>query len=451
MSLKLLLEISRRSFRAANAGMNTVAQNVANANTDGYSRRRVTLKPNSLSSPGLYTQLPIGSATGAGVTVERYQRMRDQLLDDAVWRANTGRGGAGEEARLLSALEGIFAPGSGHALPDVLDTFWTGWGDLANNPTDVGVRTTVLHRADTLADTFHHLASGIERLSTDTRSALRAGVEAVNSRLQKIADLNATIREARYAGSPDLAAADARDRLVRELSAYAPVRVDRDDNGYTLTISGMAVVQGTEVTSLGYAARTSSSPATVRFGDSDVAFNAEAGGKPGAWPRTVNEPLPGVRAELDALAKNLVEDVNAAHAAGYDLDDDTGLPFFDPAGITASTISVAVTEPEDIAASGAAGQFGDNTQALAIADLRTGFDEAAIDLMAGIGAQVKQASARAEAQAAVVAHAEGMARGVRGVSLDEEMTNLIEYQQAFAASARVLSTAQQMMDTLLAI
>lgn len=451
MSINQLYEMSRRSFRAYQAGMDTVGQNVANADTDGYHRRRVTLRADSTVSPGVLMPSPRGQATGTGVSIGGFERVRDRLLESSAREARTGQGAADEESRILSALEGVFAVGSEGALPEVLGRFWDGWGDVAANPTDTGARAALLSRTDTLTGALGRLDRGLTQIETQTQSALGSGLDEINGTIKEIGALNQQIREAQFKGSPDLVAEDRRDALVKDLSAFAPARVREKEDGYTVTIGGMSVVQGAETTSLERVGPPQQAKTEVRFAGTDIAFQPEAGadGKLGAWVRTLNETLPGVRSQLDGFAQDLVEKVNAAHRDGYDQNEATGTDFFDPEGVTAGTIRRAVQTPDAVAAAGHPGSPGDSEQATAIGGLHKDLDAAAIDLIAGVGARVKQASAASEAQAAVVDHLDGMARGVSGVSVDEELTNMIEYQQAFAASARVLTTAQSMMDTLL--
>jgi flagellar hook-associated protein 1 FlgK len=449
VSINTLFEISQRSFRALNAKMNATGQNIANANSDGYSRRRATLQASNTVSPGLYTSPAQNTAPGDGVSVTSYERMRDRMLDAAAAEAQTGEGGAREEARILSVLEGALATDTEGSLTSSLENFFNSLNDLANNPTDQGVRETVLAKADTLTGAFGRLDQKMQGLVNDTESALASSVEKANGMLEEVAALNKKISEARASGTPDLAAKDRRDSLVKKLSEFMPVEVQENaDAGYSLSVDGMNVVQGTETTSLRL-----TDPTTVEFGKSGVAFEAgnEGGGKIGAQLRTLNETLPGVQNELDGLAKEVVTDVNAIHETGFDQNGNTGIPFFDPTGTSAGSIQRAVDAPEDIAAYGKADTPGDTTPAQEMAALSESLTPKAIDLAAGVGSKVQQAAAREEAKAATATHLESMAQGVSGVSLDEEMSNLIEQQQQFAASARVLRTAQEVTSTLLSM
>jgi len=454
VSINSLFEISQRSFRALNAKMNATGQNIANSGSEGFHRRRATLEASNTVSPGLYTSPAQNNAPGDGTSVASFERVRDRLLDQTAAEAQTGESGAHEEARILSVLEGSLATDTEGSLTSSLETFFGGLNDLANNPIDQGVRETVLAKADALTGAFDRVDQQIDDLTSDTESALSDSVDAANGLIKEVANLNEKISEARASGTPDLAAKDRRDTAVKKLSKLMPVDAQEDaENGYTLSVNGMNVVQGKETTLLRAKDLKSSDPAAVEFGNTGVAFEPgdEDAGKLGAQLRALNQTLPEIQNQLDTLAKDVVTEVNAIHETGFDQNGNTGTSFFDPAGTTADSLQRAVDAPEEIAAYGAADEPGDTTPAQDMAVLSDSLTPKAIDLAANVGSKVQQAAAREEAKAATADHLESMAEGVSGVSVDEEMSNLIEQQQQFAASARVLRTAQEITSTLLSM
>lgn len=447
MSINQLLHIGQRALQAYDAGMNAVAQNVANADTEGYHRRRVTMSSDATGSNGVIIGPPGATDRMAGVSVQQFERVRDRLLSASAREAQTGLGGAEEEARIMGGVEGAFAVGTDGSLSNTLGDFWNAWSDVADNPTDIGARETLLSSAASLTSTFGQIDQDLSRIQNETQNVLSRGVEDANGLITKIADLNGQIQSARAAGSPNLSAEDERDQLVKQLASFAPVNVQEKDAGYMVSINGKNVVQGdnAQTLSLDETSNTLSLDGTT----TQLSLSNEQG-KLGAWTHTLQTALPGVRNDLDALADKIVTDVNDLHEDGYNLNDNDGIAFF--AGNSASTISVNPNlTPEQIAASDVQGEHGNANQALDILDLREGIDNEAVRIVTDVGTQVEQANKRASSQSAVLAQAEGMERGVSGVSLDEEMTKMIEYQQAYAASSRVIQTAQQMMDTLLSL
>ncbi len=462
MSLNQLFSLTRRSFQTIQAAMNTIGQNVANANTDGYARRRVTLQAVNLRDTGLYTALPPRTATGMGVSVATYERLRDHLLDVAAWDARASLGASDEETRIYQVLESLLAADSDTGLPALLNDFWNRWADLANQPTDTGVREALRGQAQTLIDTFRRLARDLDTLTMQTTDALRDAVDQANSLLEELAALNATIRTARQKGNPDLVAEDRRDELVHKLAELLPVQVQTlEDGTYQLTVNGMALVQGDQVMPL--TLNLSGSPPTLTFGTTGIAFQATEGqdGRIGAQLRMLTQALPDVRQRLDTLAATLVTEINSRHASGYGLDGLGGRAFFDPAGTTAATIALSadvLADSRAIAASADPTTPGDNSIALQIAGLRDALlfngstetaETYAINLAGRIGTAAQDATGRLERSRATIDHLEALQQGIMGVSLDEELTNMIRFQQAYAATARVLDTARTMMDTLL--
>ncbi|MDT7856060.1 flagellar hook-associated protein FlgK [Rubrivirga sp. S365] len=456
MSINGLFQTSRRSLRVLEGAIQTAGQNIANAGTPGYSRQRVALRADSVVAYGVHSGVRPGTFTGAGVSVQGYERLRDGLLDRAARDAHSDLGAADQEVRTGSALEGVFAVGTQGSLTESVAAFWDAWTDAANAPTDRSARGVMLDRADALAGVFRRHDEGLTRLADETRGALADGVDGFNAITERLAGLNEQIANARAAGAPDLGAEDERDQAVTELAALAPLGVAAETDGtYTITVQGMAVVQGAETTTVEHVGPPAEPDDAVRFAGTDVAFRpgAEGGGALGGWLRTLGQAVPETRAGLDALAAQITTDVNTAHAAGYGRDDVTGRDFFEPTGTTAATFarSAALTDPDHVALAGGAGDRGDASVALALADLRPGVERDAAAIAGGAGRRLQGASARADAASALTGHYEGLAAGVSGVSLDEEMTHLIEYQQAYAASARVLTTARDMFDTLLAL
>ncbi len=463
MSINQLFQLSRRSFQSLDAALNVVGQNVSNAGTEGYHRRRVTLEATDFVGRGIYSRASGPQAFGYGASIGTYERVRDHMLSSASWDARSDLGYAEEKNRILSSMEALFPTDSG-SLDSQLNDFWNAWSDLADNPIGTAERLTVQSRAETFTDTLNRLDQDLSFLETQTESDLSGGIEAVNDILGRIAELNRNIAQADNQGTPDFSAQDTRDQLVKDLSEYVPVQVnDNGTGGYLVTLNGMAIVQGEIATPLSL--DLSGSEPVISFGDTGVTLRTGGSndGKFGAWMNTLTEDIPDTRAALDEMANTLVNEINALHATGYGLDGSTGINFFDPSGVTAGTISLSdevLADANVIAASGDAAAEGDNTVALALADLRNaplfnaGTDTAedfAINLLSGIGAEVAATATQAESQTGVIDYLDAVESGVSGVSVDEEMTRMIELQQSYAATARVLDTAQQMMETLLSL
>ncbi|NNE70161.1 MAG: flagellar hook-associated protein FlgK [Rhodothermales bacterium] len=461
MGLNLLLDISRQSFRALDAAMNVASQNVANAETEGYHRRRVELTAIEMSPRGILGSGTIGPSAG-GVQVSSYQRMRDAMLDHARWEARGGLNYANEQERIMSTVESLF-PSGPSSLSQTVEQFFNGWADLSDHPTDNSVRLALLGRAETLAARMHTLDTGLDRMATETKFALNDRVDEANLLIDRVAQLNVTVAHARRSGNPDMGSEDALGVSLERLSELVPARFEAQDDGSTsVYIGGMRVVQLAETVPLTLD-NTGTTP-VLTFGDTNVNF--PTGTDSGIIGALLGPSLSGVadaRDKLNALAESIVTEVNALHSAGYGTDGGTGRDFFDPTGVSAGTIAVSSDvsgSPTAIAASSSADATGDNTNALDIHDLRFSqvmgsgtqtITDYAVDIATSVGSSVAAARARSVGAESTVAGLDALAKGVSSVSIDEEMVSLIQLQQAYAASARLLSVAEDMFSTLLAI
>lgn len=457
MSLGNLYEITRRSFRVLDAAMNVAGQNIANADSAGYARRRLTTRADSYGTLGYNARLPAQTPTGTGVSLQSFRRLRDEMLATSANRTNGQLEYSAERQRILSSIEGIIDP-SESGLSDRLSEFWNAWSDVADNPTDTSIRSTLLSKAGALTTALNGADRQLQQMESDLRNEIVGQVDRVNELLDRIASLNQTITKSTNAGTPDFAAADERDNLVRELSGLVGIEVQSNHaDGLYIAIGGVFVVQGEHSVGL----ELNVNKLSITFEGSDTRFDPATGGQLGASIRTVTSDMASIRQRLDDVAAAIVNEVNALHTTGYGLDDSTGLSFFDPTGTTASSISISadvLANPERIAVSAAAGAVGNSDIAREIANLRLEklisgrtLEEDVVDIVGGLGAEISRAATDAGGYASVLNHLDGMEAGVSAVSVEEEMTRIIELQQAYAATARVLRATETMMETLLAI
>src|SRR5690606_3225740 len=199
MSLNGLFQSGRRSIQVLEAAIQTTGQNIANANTEGYSRQRIGIRAESLTTRGLHARFAPHTFTGAGVSIRSFERVRDVLLDAAGRDARAGLGAAEEVGRAGTTLEGVFAAGTPGSLTESLPSFWNAFADAADRPADLNLRCVLQQRTDALAGTFHRLDDGLNRLAGETRKALADGVDRFNALTERIGALNAEIQAARSA------------------------------------------------------------------------------------------------------------------------------------------------------------------------------------------------------------------------------------------------------------
>jgi flagellar hook-associated protein 1 FlgK len=452
MSLFAGLNTALTALHAHRAGLDVAGQNIANANTEGYTRQRADLR--ALGAPPVPAIHATWSGTGAGVTVDGVERLRDAFLE------NRGRGERAQQAYLgtldqaYGFMESALGEPSDTALAAQLSEFWAGWHDVANNPADIATRNQVLQRAGVVADGLHAAHDALGSLWTNTRADLDTLVVEVNTTATAVAQLNETIRRAEGAGLAANELIDQRDVHVMHLGelvgatalARADGTVDVYVNGSTLVAGGTS--RALAVTGAGRLADQSADPVSLRWADSGVP--TAAGGRIAAQLTLVGSVLPGQAAEFDDIAARLADTVNTQHRAGYGLDGVGDRPFF--SGSTATTLAVAITDARHLAASGASGgtYSGSNADSLAALAKRADGADATYRSMTVKLAVVAQSTARrADLQREIVTEVDAAREAASGVNLDEEMTNMLAYQRAYEAASRLLTTVDGVLDVLI--
>jgi flagellar hook-associated protein 1 FlgK len=452
MSLTSLLGIARSALVTYQRAMTVTAHNVANAETLGYSRQRLAVTP---ADP---LRTPAG-LMGRGVTDQGVVRTRDRFLDAAFRHESSLLGTARTLRDLMSQVEAAFAEPSDSGLGSALDGLFHAFSDLAADPASPVNRGLVAQAANRLVAQFHRLDAQISQATQDAGSRLTAEVDEVNSIADQVATLNANILAAGpNHRAPDLE--DQRDLLLDRLSALGAVRVTpRADGSVGVMFGDTLLVDGGLAQRLGTQAQAGGGYLiTTALGNP---VDPQAGSLRALLDLTTTT-LPGVRAQLDTLAAAMVTEVNTIHRTGYAATGGTGVDFFDPAGLTAGSISLsaAVAASPSAIAAGATAAPGDARVAQLLALVGTAaagslggksLRDFYTDLSAAVGTAVQDADVTASAHLALVERAEMQRSSVSGVSIDEEMVNLIGQQQVYQAAARLIRTAEEMLAELMRI
>jgi flagellar hook-associated protein 1 FlgK len=437
------LETTLRGILAHQQAIDTTGHNVTNANTEGYSRQTATL---GATDPLLVTS-GVGAGNvmaslGTGVGVESYDRIRSQFLD-LQYRAQAMQVGYQEStAEQLDQVEmGLAEPGT-NGLSAQLNKFWSTWSDVANTPNDPAARQALIDQAQNLTATFKSIdqqLSSVKSQATAQYTAITGPGGDVETIATQITQLNQSIKAFVAGGDKPNDLLDRRDLLLDKLAKLGQVSVTDLGNG------SIDVSFGGTSTPL-VADTTMNWPQTL---DST---SPPAGGQLGALLKitdTAPASTPGIidqyRTQLNAVAKKLADDVNSFHNPGG-----TGTNFFTygAAGTEAGTLAVNVgVGGVRTSTSGAAGA---NDIALQITNLRGGTaDKLYSAFVTKIGGDLKNAQTGESNANVLLSSINDRRQSVSGVSLDEEMTNLVRFQRGYQASARAMSTIDQMLDTLI--
>lgn len=441
------LTIGASALIAQQRAVDVIAQNVANASNSAYTRQRVEL---AAATPTMGTPGQPGSGMlGTGVTVISIDRLRD-LLSDVSWREQaSASGSAAARADVLDQAQGILGPFSSGA-PDALSKFWSAWDTVSVSPNDPAARQGVLDAGRQLASSLNNASIGLDQATEKAQLKVTGDVGQVNSLTAQVAQLNQAIQDATTGGSAPNDLLDARDKALDQLSQLTGGKVHVETNGMAdFFVASTALVRGM-VTQTLQATSTGGAPSVSAVGGSALPMGGEIGG----YVHVAGQSLPQFRTQLDAIATSLRDVVNTAHAQGFDLNGNPGAAFF--TGSSAATFAVSSTlTPNGVAAS-ATGAANDGNNALALAQLRSAValgTNTIADAMTGLAGSLGTAAADATASSSTTTSGLNAMTTQRsnadGVNVDSEMVDMLKYQRAYQAAAKVISISDSMLDTLI--
>ncbi|WP_182379553.1 flagellar hook-associated protein FlgK [Nocardioides sp. WS12] len=446
------------ALRYNQVALDVAGNNISNASTDGFVRRRVVGESVSSAAPALWSRY---DGHGEGVAVGEVRRLVDPLLDTRVRREHAALSYLESSQAVLARVEeGIGEPGTNGVYAAMLD-FRNGWQDLALNPGGDAARQQVLGRAETLAQALRIQVSNITGEEADQRVHLNNVVSEINTAAAGLADLNQAILVTEQNGTDAGTLRDRRDQLALRLAELGgAVTTVRPDGQFDVSIGGETLVSGREAGTFVVASGVTPTgaadglPITFRidasWGSTTLPTGAAGpGGELGAVTDILTTTLPSYRAGLDAIAADLAAGVNAQHALGYDAAGAAGGAFFsyDPL-VGAASLQVAITDPALVAASSitGGGRDGNNADALSNAGDNTGAYQRLVN---GFGTQVAALQRQTANQTALAGSLDNSWEQQAGVNLDEETVNMVTAQRAYEAAARLLTTLDEVLDTLI--
>ncbi len=432
-----------QALDANQAALEATSNNIANANTPGYTREVPQFSENAETFSG-------GTASGGGVSLDGISSVRDELLYLEMQQQTAQQDSASTQSSLLSQVQTSFAS-NGEDLSSTLSAFSSSLAQLSANPSNAAVRQSVLSAAQNLASSFKSTASNLSSVQTSADQQVTQTVSQINTLTQQIAQLNSqltpTVESSQNGGTIE----DQRDQLVQQLSGLTGISITQSSDGEVITTAnGTPLVMGGQNYNLQTTTGTNGFQSVLDSNGNDIT-SAIQGGQLGGAIQTRDVTIPGYTQSLNTLASQFATAVNNAQAQGFDSTGAAGQPFFTvPANpsIAAWGITVSLTSPSQIAASsdGTAGSNGNvaNLSAVMTSNLPSGQTPA--NAYAGLVFQVGNDASNASAESSAVSQSllqlQNQQSSVSGVSIDEESTNLIRYQTAYEAAARVISTIQ---------
>jgi flagellar hook-associated protein 1 len=446
-SLNASLATALSGLTADQDALAATSNNVANANTPGYSREVPVLVT---GNPIIEDPLTFGS----GVSVQSIESIRDPILESQIAQETQTQGQLNSLVSALSETQVNFTSSSGDIGTDITN-FFSSVNQLSTNPSDLSLRQGVLTAADNLATAFNTTANNLTSQVTSLNQNVTQTVGQINQLTTQIAQLNGQIANLENVGESAGSFIDQRTQAIDQLSSLVDVsQIQSGNNELTLTTAaGTALVAGQQ--SFQLTTQPVASGAEDIFSQGTDITSTIASGQLGGILEARDQQIPDIQNQLDTLAAGLANSVNGVQTAGYDLNGNLGTDLFTPppTSITgaAASLSVAITDPSLIAAS-SDGTVGSNGNADAMYALSS---QNIVDgqtpntyyssMVFNVGNAVSNATASQTASGLVLQQLNDQNSAVSGVSLDEEAANMIQYQQAYAASAQVVTAINDMM------
>ncbi|MGI9607356.1 MAG: flagellar hook-associated protein FlgK [Acidimicrobiales bacterium] len=437
------LHIARSGILASQRALDVTGNNIANVGTPDYSRQRVQ----QVSTERAGASILLGpGANGTGVMITGVERIRDVLLDRGVRGEMANAAGSQTTATTLEHIETALGPLRG-GLTDDLTAFWNSWEELSLDPASTTARQLVLDAGAQIGRSVRSMSTAVNEVVTATRGEAELVLEAQNGVLADVARLNGEIRAHTALGENPNALLDERDRLLDRMAENLGAKVHTLESGEIhVSVGGYALVRGDRTTTLGIAG----TPPTLLTAEGHT---LNPGGRLGALLVGAAAAAGQVQSDLDVLAISLRDAVNDQHRLGFDLDGAGGGDFFGGSGATDLDLAVGL-DVRAIAAS-ADGAARDGNNGIALAGVRSlggpggTIDETARAILGRVGAAVQTASHRAALGSTSLEGLRSARSAVNGVNLDEELTMLMQYQRSYEASARVMTSVDEMLDVLI--
>ena len=461
MSITSTLSIAAQALKAQQLAIQTTGHNLANVATPGFSRQRVELVSRFPSFEG-------GVFLGQGVDVAGVHRVIDRFTEAELLSLNANVGYADAQNQALGSIQDAFPTTGG--IDAAFSAFFNALSDLANNPSGTAERVSLIGKANALGNA---LASTRQILGTEQQNldqSIDDVAQQVNTLVAQIATLNRQISTTEVRGESANDFRDQRQTLLQKLTNLVGITVREDLNGeVTVTAGGLLLVGGDRFAALQTAAVGAGGLHSLTYttpgGESFDATTLFKEAKIGSLLSLRDTQLPSMIDRLDELAKALVDQINAQHALGFDLNGTAAGNFFSPLSGTAGAAanvkvdSAIVADPRRIAAAAAANTIpGDNRNAQALVSLQSTpfsalgnltLQDSFLSLVGDIGSQAQDAQNQSTFQQALLTQTQARRESVSGVNIDEEMTKLIEFQRAFESSSLLIRTADEMYQSLI--
>ena len=443
------LSIALSALITNQQALETSANNVANVNTPGFSRQRPVLVAND---PVVLGRLSFGT----GVTLQKFESLRDPILELRLNQETQNQGQLDATLGALQQVEVTFS-GTNSGIGDAITKFFDTLQQLSTDPSSLALRQGVLTAAGNLATAFNVASHNLQTQNSNLDLNVVQTVGDINTLTPQIAALNQQITNLENVHEDASALVDKRGTLIRQLSSLIDVSVIQTEHGITLTTSNGTPLVAQERSFQLTTQIVAGGIHKVFSGTVDITGQIPAG-KLGGLLNVRDTRIPALQGSLDQLAAGLATTLNTAHRTGFDLNGAPGTDLFVPpaaGGVgAAAALSVSITDPALFAASSDAtpGSNGNLAVISAVHDQAVAAGQKPLDfysrLIFQVGSDTANTAADLEASQLILRQLEDQRSSISSVSLDEEAANIVRYQTAYQAAARVVSTVNSLLVTV---
>lgn len=442
------LNTANKGMMASQTALQTTSHNISNANTEGYSRQRVELKADLAFNFAGVGQI------GTGVKMESVIRVVNDYVSKQIRQENSILNRFAAKSEVLEHLEIIFNEPSDTGLNFNLGEVFAAWQELSKNPESLNFKTIVVEKSTTLTNTINHMMNQLNSLEDETIEVINKNVDEFNSIITQLETLNQQIYNVTVKGQIPNDLMDQRDLLLKNLSSISDFKADFDKfNRVEISIDGNKIL-GQDI-KYEFSVDENGELSLINSSDeSDIIKPVEnASGQIKGY----GEALLDIKARKDELTNfthTMADAINGKHMNSNDSEEDYFFIFDNNGNIS---VNNKIIDDNNLVNAGKEGSTleGDGSRALEIARLRnekingTTIEGAYRDIVTRIGISKEHADNMVSNQEVLVNQLELRRESSSGVSIDEEVTNLIKFQKAYEANAKVISVLAEMLDTLI--
>lgn len=449
MGISRIFDISQRSLATYQQALDIASHNIANASNPDYSRQKPVLSPDKSEYSGSFV-------FGTGVKLALIQRQRDNLIDSQIRANNQKYSDNSKRSDILGQVEQLFGEPSDLGLSNTMNSFFNSWSEASVSPNSSSLRFNLLRSAENLSNKVRDIYEGVTDIKSSLMDDAKNIVSNVNNYLKEIQSLNNQIFEVSLKNQQPNDLLDQRDVAIDKLSKLVNINVTTDSsNSSIVSIGGVFAVDKTVAKE--FQLTEENGKLSVTSGVDGFPLNL-TGGELFAVTDIYSKSIPGYLDKIDSMMNTLTDSVNQLHASGYTITNpkQTGVNFFDGYKDGVLTINQDIQlDPNKIAFS-KDGTIGNAEIATKIADLRSAklLNGATLpdnygSLISEIGSQKQSSDQMAQSNQLILQQLDQQKSSVSGVSIDEEMANVIKYQRSYEASAKMIKIADEMLQTIL--